>query len=244
MGCFVVGTLYGAVSWPNSSMGQDESGAKAKSAPSGFLAPLKVLMPQRFQLESGKIVKHWGLVFLALGIFFGVVSGLSQIHAVAVLILVQFATGYAPILIQMFATSRFEFGTTENGVLMAGNCLIRGIFLMFIFPKIIDAGRRWFAATHQHSYHPDAPGSDAEEEDPLHLETEEIEPVPGLMNSEEPTKPPHVPTDDEDDLDSTFDLFFLRWSLVVDGIVTSMGAWATQGWHMYLGEDGIPGRNT
>lgn len=34
---------------------------------------------------------------------------------------------------------------------------------------------------------------------------------------------------------SRFDLHFLRWSLVVDGIFTATSAWATKGWHIYLG---------
>lgn len=106
---------------------------------------------------------------------------------------------------------------------------------MFMFPKIIDAGRRRFAATQHDSYHPVAPGPDAEEES-LPPATDGVAPVPGLMNSEEPTKPPNISEDDEEDEDSTFDLSFLRWSLVLDGFVTSISAWATQGWHMYLGE--------
>ncbi len=41
-------------------------------------------------------------------------------------------------------------------------------------------------------------------------------------------------TDDEDA--NHFDLFFLRWSLMVDGILTMGAAFATQGWHIYVGK--------
>ncbi|KAK1996601.1 major facilitator superfamily transporter [Colletotrichum falcatum] len=210
VGCFAVATTYGAVFWPAPPERNDEAATKTTPGASGFLAPIKVLMPQKYRLESGKVVKNYGLVLLALGIFFGV-----------------FATGYAPILIQMYATSRFNFGTTENGILMSGNSWIRGIFLMFIFPQIIDAGRRWFAASSR-------PGAlhktlTQEERGLIPTHPEDMDPVPGLMNAAEPTKAPP----EEDDEDSTFDLFFLRWSLVVDGIVTSLAAWATKGWHVY-----------
>ncbi|KAJ0161130.1 hypothetical protein CTA2_6717 [Colletotrichum tanaceti] len=212
VGCFAVTTIYGAILWPASPGLSDETASKTTPGASGFLAPIKILMPQKYRLESGKVVKNYGLVFLALGIFFGV-----------------FATGYAPILIQMYATSRFNFGTTENGILMSGNSWIRGIFLMFIFPEIIDGGRRWFAASSRSG----ALRKTLTEEErgliPTH--PEDMDPAPGLMNAAEPTKAP--PPDEEEDEDSTFDLFFLRWSLVVDGIVTSLAAWATEGWHVY-----------
>ncbi|KAM0327480.1 hypothetical protein ACHAQA_005768 [Verticillium albo-atrum] len=211
VGCFIVATIYGALFMPKSSLKEEDTGNTGK-APTGMFAPLKILLPQRFRLTSGKVTKHYGLLFLAMGVFFGV-----------------FATGYAPILIQMYATSRFGFGTTENGSLMSGNSLIRGTFLMFMFPQIIDTGRRWFASSSR-PHHERRPVDEEEEIIPTHAE--DLEEVPGLMNSEEPTKPPA----EEDDEDSTFDLFFLRWSLVIDGIVTSISAWATEGWHMYLGE--------
>lgn len=130
----------------------------------------------------------------------------------------------------MYATSRFNFGTTENGILMSGNSWIRGIFLMFIFPEIIDSGRRWFAS----SSHAGALQKTLTQEERSVIPThpEDMDPAPGLMNASEPTKAPP----EEEDEDSTFDLSFLRWSLVVDGIVTSLAAWATEGWHVYAGE--------
>ncbi|KAM0278587.1 hypothetical protein ACHAQH_005061 [Verticillium albo-atrum] len=211
VGCFIVATIYGALFMPTSPVKDDEAADTTSKAASGMFSPLGILIPQRYRLASGKVTKHYGLVFLALGVFFGV-----------------FATGYAPILIQMYATSRFDFGTTENGTLMAGNSLIRGIFLMFMFPKIIDLGRHWFASMASRPRHESRPVD--QEEDTIPTHAEDLDPMPGLMNAEEPTKPPP----EEDDEDSTFDLSFLRWSLVVDGIVTSISAWATEGWHMYL----------
>jgi hypothetical protein len=132
----------------------------------------------------------------------------------------------------MYATSRFGFGTTENGILMSGNSLIRGLFLMFMFPAIITRGRRWLANRSQAAQlHKSA---SAPEGDQLLIPTrpEELDPPSILMNDEEPAKAPP----EEEDEDSTFDLFFVRGSLVVDSIVVSMTAWATQGWQVYLGK--------
>lgn len=74
VGCFIVGTIYGAISMPTPPAGKGESSDESQKASSGFLAPIKILIPARFRLESGKVVRHYGLVFLALGVFFGVVS--------------------------------------------------------------------------------------------------------------------------------------------------------------------------
>lgn len=145
----------------------------------------------------------------------------------------------------MYATSRFGFGTTENGILMSGNSWIRGLFLMFLFPRIIDTGRRWFAPPASDDRHPNR--HEVQDGAVRATNPDEIEPVPGLLNSEEPTKPAVQEVreqragagdfeEEEEEEDSTFDLSFLRWSLVVDGIVTSISAWATRGWHMYLGK--------
>lgn len=231
VGCFAVATTYGAVFWPSPPEDTDEAAGKTTSGASGFLAPIKVLMPQRYRLDNGKVAKHYGLVFLALGIFFGVVCSRHQKRSSYYNTdgFIQFATGYAPILIQMYATSRFNFGTTENGILMSGNSWIRGVFLMFIFPEIIDGGRRWFASsTRAGALHAPLP---EEERGLIPTHPGDMDPAPGLMNASEPTGAPP----EEEDEDSTFDLFFLRWSLVVDGVVTSLAAWATEGWHVYLG---------
>lgn len=80
--CFVVGTVYGALSMPEEPQPEDDqakgtsSGGDGSKGASGFFAPIKVLLPQRFRLESGREVTHLGLVFLAFGVFFGVVCPL------------------------------------------------------------------------------------------------------------------------------------------------------------------------
>ncbi len=46
---------------------------------------------------------------------------------------IKFATGYAPLLIQVYATSAFDFDQGGNGWLLSEFGLVRSIFLMFLF---------------------------------------------------------------------------------------------------------------
>ncbi|CAK7205804.1 hypothetical protein SEUCBS139899_008583 [Sporothrix eucalyptigena] len=235
----------------------------------GFFEPLKVLLPQKIRLSSGRIANHYGVFFLCCGVFLGVL-----------------ATGYAPVLLQMYATATFDFNQANNGWLMSGNGFVRAFFLIFLFPRIIDAGRAWFArlarderrvkrkdrrssssSTNKKTKKPQQStygATDSSSSTPVAPEITEIPTEPeqfdvptGTQIEEEPilvrvstAERRHVEHDDNDiesnDEDAAeaaadeekaayaFDLFFLRWSLLVDGIITAGAALATQGWHMYL----------
>lgn len=190
------------------TLSSDDNRLKAKG-PLGFLAPLKVLGAQKVRLTDGRIKRHLGISFLAYGIFTGVL-----------------ATGYAPTLIQMYSMAAFEFTSTNNSLLMSVNCLVRGIFLMFVFPQIISFGRNVYKKT-------DASLPGTPDDSPLPTHAHDIDPLPAVVaDQEEPTKPPMPVTMTQG---AGFDLFFLRGSLLIDGIITASSAFATQGWHMYLG---------
>lgn len=206
---FVLSSLYAALFIPYIS---PDSMSDGKAAPikgvAAFFGPLKVLLPQRLQLGNGRIQSHWGIIFLALGVFTGVL-----------------ATGYAPLLIQMYATAVFNFRPTENGYLMSVNSLIRGFFLIFLFPRIIKWGRGWYVPGGA------KPGSATAEESIIPTDPDDFDPIQGIMPEQEPAKPLH-PVDLNEGCE--FDLFFLRWSLVADGLVTAGAAFASKGWHIYL----------
>ncbi|KAI1632147.1 major facilitator superfamily domain-containing protein [Biscogniauxia mediterranea] len=205
---YIVSTIYGALFMPTGS-GNETSGQKQGGRGlSAFFAPIKVIVPHRYRLESGKIIKNYGLVFLAIGIFLGV-----------------FASGYAPVLLQMYATSEFDFGTTENGYLMFGNSLIRGLFLLLMFPKIISAGRDWFNGTPVEESTKQVPGSH------IPINPEDFEAAEG---DEVPQEPTRILDPDEEDSGTGFDLFFVRWSLVIDSLVTFFAAFSSKGWQVYL----------
>ncbi|KAI2464208.1 major facilitator superfamily domain-containing protein [Annulohypoxylon bovei var. microspora] len=204
---YVVCTIYGAIFLPSGPKNKSQNQKQSSRGISAFFAPLKIIVPHNYRLETGKVIKNYSLIFLALGIFLGV-----------------FASGYAPILLQMYATSEFNFGTTENGYLMFGNSAIRGIFLLLMFPKIISSGRNWFNGT-------PAPAEHRESEVHIPINPEEFEAVEG---GEVPQEPVQAPEPDEEDSGTGFDLFFVRWSLVVDSLVTFFAGFSTNGWQVYL----------
>ncbi|KAF5491607.1 hypothetical protein CGCS363_v011270 [Colletotrichum siamense] len=174
---------------------------------SRWLGALRVLAPKRFRLEDGRPIKHYGVAFLALGVFLGVL-----------------ATGYAPTLIQLYSTAAFNFLPTENSYLMASNSLIRGVFLLFIFPRIIDSGRKWYTERSEKELQSEVFRAQVLAETEAGVTTD-VHPKPN--NLSEATVFQSVP-------DHEFDIFFLRWSLVADGLLTASTAFATQGWHIYL----------
>lgn len=73
---FLIATIYVRFALPYTSPASMSNGKKtAKSGGlSSFLAPLKILLPQRLRLADGKTKKHYGVIFLCSGIFVGVVS--------------------------------------------------------------------------------------------------------------------------------------------------------------------------
>ncbi|KAK3396899.1 major facilitator superfamily domain-containing protein [Sordaria brevicollis] len=221
---FLVSTVYVQVMLPYVSPESMSGGSKKEKAKgiAGFLAPLKVLAPQRVRLRSGKTIKHLGVLILCTGVFLGVL-----------------ATDFAAMLIQMYATAVFEFHQSDNGWLMSEFAMMRAVFLILLFPKIISYGRKWYAKRQSNHQHPRR-DSISDERDPatqgLLIQPEQLEAPMGTHAEEEPmmTQPG---TETED---THFDLFFLRWSLVADGLLTSCTALATKKWHIYLAAAMLP----
>ncbi|KAL2137750.1 hypothetical protein VTI28DRAFT_8385 [Corynascus sepedonium] len=200
-GSFLLTTLYVRVAVPHITVESLSSGSKPDSKGiTGLLSPLRVLAPQKVLLSSGVIRKHYGVLFLCAGVFLGVL-----------------ATGYAPLLIQMYATAVFGFKQGDNGWLMSEFAFMRAAFLIFLFPRIINKGRRWYLTRGQQ----EGSGSAS-----LATNSEELGvPVRGIAE-EEPVRSAEEGT--------AFDLFFLRISLVVDGVMTMCATFATKNWHIYL----------
>ncbi|KAK0638947.1 major facilitator superfamily domain-containing protein [Cercophora newfieldiana] len=214
---FLLSALYVRVALP---LIAPESMSDGKKPPvkgiAAFLAPLKVLVPQQRTLQSGRIIKHYGVFFLCCGVFLGVL-----------------ATGYAPLLIQMYATAVFQFRQSDNGWLMSEFAFMRGLFLIFLFPGIISKGRRWYLRRHPEEAGgsaDEAQGGDSRTVDEIPTRPEQLDAPVGSFPDEEPV----VPNPAKEDEGTGFDLFFLRWSLVLDGFLTMGAAFATKSWHIYL----------
>lgn len=137
----------------------------------------------------------------------------------------------------MYATAAFDFDQGDNGWLMAEFAFMRSLFLIFMFPRIISLGRRLTsskktAPTAGTSGVGDSSLSDSDTD----VDSSPIIPrEPGAFHAtageqadEEPVQPPASRGD------FLFDLIFLRWSLIVDGALTTVAAFATKRWHIYL----------
>lgn len=207
---FILAGIYVWLALPYISPESMSNGGKnGQKGVSGFLAPLKILTPQKLRLADGRVKKHLGVIFLCSGIFVSVL-----------------ATGYAPLLIQMYATAAFNFSQGDNGWLMSEFAFMRSFFLILLFPRIIAWGRGRVIRSE--------PNSDDEAE-PVHIPTEagEFDATLGEQADHEPYEA--VSRNKEDD-GCLFDLVFLRWSLLVDGLLTTVAAFATKPWHIYLGK--------
>lgn len=236
-------TLYAYLFLPYVPPPKADVVSEKRQGLSRFLGPAKMLAPQRWRLPDGRITRQFGVPLLFAGIFTGVL-----------------ATGYIPTLIQMFSTIKFGFGTKENGVLMSYYCVIRGTFLTFAFPHIIDHGRKWFATSTFFNPAARSPSSSAAAAAEAPAAT--LQPPPtsrrarrvsaaedmeaavslGLEDASEPSAaaldpaPISGPADGQASTgheNSAFDLFFLKWSLVADGLLTGLATFCSASWHVF-----------
>ncbi|KAJ7166537.1 hypothetical protein C8R43DRAFT_1163301, partial [Mycena crocata] len=203
----VASTLYTALLLPylppvDDSIETSASSPTTKtttSSPLAFLACLRVFLPARFENKSGTF---YGLTLLGVGAFGGVL-----------------ATAYVPLMLQLTATNQYGYKPSDNGFLMSINALSRALFLTLAFPRIIAAGRRWFArrttGTRPITRVTDTPFASVEDSANANALEEDT------SSTEEPTT--HG---------SGFDLAFLRWSMIVDAILTALVGFSGASWHM------------
>jgi hypothetical protein len=136
----------------------------------------------------------------------------------------------------MYATTVFQFHQSDNGWLMSEFAFMRGFFLIFLFPPIISKGRKWHLARHPEQANSTRSGGareSTEVSDEIPTRPEQLEAPVGSFPDEEPVAIDPAAEDEG----SGFDLFFLRWSLVLDGLLTMGTAFATESWHIYLGKN-------
>lgn len=205
--CFVYCFVFVPYIDPKTMGGSD---GKKKSSKSSSV--LHVLGPQTLRLQDGRTTRYYGLPLLAVGTF------------VAVL-----AVGYAPSLTQMYSIMKLEFVPTMNSAFMFMTFTVRGVYLMFVFPQIIKWGRRWFAKSEA-----------AAQSGPVLTETIPTEPRDlGLLEAlpeAETIETANPPNPVDEDAGAAFDLFFLRWSMLGDAIVTGCIGFAALPWHIFLGK--------
>jgi hypothetical protein len=205
--------VYVAFTLPATSppVAKDDMGSRPIGA-ARFFGPLRIFKPQKWILPNGRTATQFGALTLGIGVFLGIL-----------------ATGYIIVLLQQYATSEFHFGTRDNGLLIFLYSVLRGTFLSVAFPRIIARGRKWLQPR---------TGTDnnrvLEEEESLiqdhhSISANEVEVVEPLEN-EEPPNP--TPRDEQETF--TFDLFYARFSVLLDSILTGAAMFVTRGWQMYI----------
>lgn len=225
---FCISTLFAFLFLPTIPV-SDEVRAKASKNLSSFFEPLKMFTPQKWELRNGVVRREYGVLLLGCGAFLAV-----------------FATGYIPTLLQMFATDIFDFGTSANSELISLNFFIRAAYLTFAFPTIITFGRKWLKnrdtdpARRSSSKSELAAGEDVMTTDPDRLAS--IALPEGEAGVEEPheqlrrvsTAQSGKSAREVDNESYHFDLFYTRYSLIVDGILTSLATFVTEGWQLFV----------
>ena len=205
---FLTSCLYIIVSLPWIPPNK-EAVPQSTTGISKFFGPLKMFIPQKWVLPNGKVQREHGTLLLGIGVFLGVL-----------------ATGYQSVLLQMYATDIFGFGTTKNGYLISLNTFVRGLFLTLVFPRVISAGRAWLGSRQSKRENlkdfgiPELPN-----------EANDFAAVEPLDGEEEPIEPPK-PTDEKETF--AFDLLYVRYSLLADAILTGAASFVGKGWKMYL----------
>ncbi|KAI7280393.1 hypothetical protein KC345_g4787 [Hortaea werneckii] len=212
--------------------------AKASKSLSSFFDPIKMFAPQKFIRPNGRVYKEYGVFFLGFGTFLGVL-----------------ATSYIPVLLQMYSTDVFGFGTSENGFLISINSLVRGFFLTFAFPHIISKGRKWLDKGPKHCERthgvqtreaydddteqahppPQAPTQPPQDRTPGSLTPDPL-PAPSspASSSTNPKSPRPAEEEEKEAETSPFDLHFTQTSLLLDALLTSLCTFTTSASQMYL----------
>ncbi|KAF7317419.1 hypothetical protein HMN09_00478600 [Mycena chlorophos] len=217
----VISTIFTGTSLPyippTASLDANNPQEKKRSS---FTA-IRVFRPVKFVLASGKHVWWYGLTLLAVGTFAGAL-----------------ATSYVPLMLQLTATNRYEYGAAQNGYLMASLSLSRALFLTFAFPRIIKLGRKWYSSPSATSS-PSSPPASSEALSPTTTELQTGAIIPATSEGGDAPLPDeaaaHVaPKETDEKHGSRFDLVFLQSSILVDAFLTCLVAFASKAWHINL----------
>lgn len=213
---FLLCCTYVIILIPSIPRDMDKAAQQSKTGIARFFGPLRIFAPQKWILRDGRKSTQFGALTLGIGVFLAIL-----------------ATGYVPTMLQFYSTNEFSFGTKENGWLIFFYSSLRGLFLTFIFPRIIAAGRKW-TKNHGSKGNQTSPIKAEEEErliGEIPISPNEIGPIENMDNDTEPTNPPKRADETET---FAFDLMYARFSLITDGILTGLAVFVTNGWQLYL----------
>lgn len=204
---------------------EQPAATKKKTSPMAkFFGPLLVFSLRKFITKEGKVTTEYGAFLLAWGVYLGIL-----------------ATGYLPTLLQLYSTDVFDFGTKQNGALIFMYSMLRGVFLTFAFPKLIQLGRRWSSEREQQRQAVAAAANGTEES----TAPSEREPLLSASQNGNGAAAPRTHTDTanpdspkkaehKEQETFSFDLTYTKFSLVADGLLTLLCSFIRKGWQMYL----------
>lgn len=214
LGLFVLSCCYVFLFLPWIPLNKAEQARTVRGIRRLF-GPFRIFIPQKWIHPGGSVHTEYGALLLGIGVYLGVL-----------------ATGYIPVLLQMYSTDEFGFGTTENGNLIFLYALLRGLFLMFAFPRIINIGRAWMKQRNKtHSINENGKPAEDDAIPDLPVEPEDLNTTEAIENEQEPIEPPKLHDEKET---FAFDLFYSKFSLILDGILTLGASFVTKGWQIYL----------
>jgi MFS family permease len=209
---FLLCSVYIALTLPATDppKPKDNSTSQQTTGLGRFFGPLRIFTPQKWILPDGRTTTHFGALTIGIGVFLSIL-----------------ATGYIVVLLQQYATSAFHFGTKDNGYLIFMYSSLRGAFLSLVFPRIIARGREWSKSRNA------AKRDKSQREEPLiPNETTGSDDIASInvLENEEPSNPPRHDAQET----FAFDLFYARFSVLVDSILTGAASFVTHGWQMYI----------
>ncbi|CAD6580355.1 MAG: hypothetical protein TREMPRED_002714 [Tremellales sp. Tagirdzhanova-0007] len=139
------------------------------------------------------------------------------------------ATGYVSIGLQLFAQNRYAFRPVQSGLMLSLTLLVKAFFLSICFPRIISSGRRWLSRSSTSS--PTVRSTADRPDDPSQSDPTDAISSVTHDSAISPVDARHG---------STFDLFFLQWSIFLDGVLTALVTLSSRGWHMFIAAIVIP----
>lgn len=143
-------------------------------------------------------------------------------------------------MLQLVALNVFDFRSTDLGFLMSATFAVRALFLTTLFPIIISRGRRWLTTNQAPPPVSSVSSSIAPPGEPNHpgsIAVAKHQVLAAYEAHPEQDGPDEHPWMGPVDVlhGSTFDLRFLKSSLLLDGLLTGCCFFFSKSWHVYLG---------
>lgn len=253
---FCLSALYITVFLPDIPPNPDiERRAKTLGA---FFEPLRMFTPQKWMLPNGVVRREYGVLLLGIGAFLavfatGYIFTLLQMYATDAF---DFNASANSELVSLNFVVRATFLTFAFPAIITWG---RRLFDKREEKSRAAAAAAASSATDSDSFKARSNDSTTTEEEENDTDNDSYDIIPtepqqltsaalppGQANVDEPNEPIRRTTtnqstrttlNDAPDCDRenyAFDLFYARWSLILDGVLTALATFTTKGWQMYV----------